>query len=67
MNNAIRHNIYCENCFDPTSELKDAAWNILHENPGTEFGDWQNMLLEQFPLEVVDALGTNPEDIFFGV
>ena len=56
---------YNEDCLDPTtSELKECAWNILHENPGTEFGDWQSMLLEQFPLELVDALGTNPEDIF---
>ena len=21
-------------------ELKQCAWNILYENPGTEFGDW---------------------------
>ena len=41
------------------AELKDAAWNILHENPGTDFGDWQIMLIEQYPTEVVDALGTN--------
>ena len=46
------------------AELKEAAWNILHENPGTDFGDWQNMLIEQYPTEVVDALGTNPFDVF---
>ena len=39
------------------AELKEAAWNILHENPGTDFGDWQMMLIEQYPTEVVDALG----------
>ena len=46
------------------AELKEAAWNILHENPGTDFGDWQMMLIEQYPTEVVDALGTNPPEIF---
>ena len=46
------------------ADLKEAAWNILHENPGTDFGDWQMMLIEQYPTEVVDALGTNPPEIF---
>ena len=44
-------------------ELKQAAWNILHENPGTEYGDWIAMLIEQYPMEVVDALGTNPVEV----
>lgn len=46
------------------ADLKEAAWNILHENPGTDFGDWQMMLIEQYPTEVVDALGTNPSEVF---
>lgn len=46
------------------AELKEVAWNILHENPGTDFGDWQMMLIEQYPTEVVDALGTNPPEVF---
>lgn len=46
------------------ADLKEAAWNILHENHGTDFGDWQMMLIEQYPTEVVDALGTNPPEVF---
>lgn len=46
------------------ADLKEAAWNILHENPGTDFGDWQMKLIEQYPTEVVDALGTNPPEVF---
>lgn len=46
------------------ADLKEAAWNILHENPETDFGDWQMMLIEQYPTEVVDALGTNPPEVF---
>lgn len=44
-------------------DLKQAAWNILHENPGTECGDWIAMLVEQYPTEVVDALGANPFEV----
>ncbi len=29
--------------------LKECAWNILHENPGTEFGDWVTMLMSNTP------------------
>lgn len=46
------------------ADLKEAAWNILHENPGTDFGDWQMMLIEQYPTEVADALDTNPPEVF---
>lgn len=49
---------------DYFAELKRAAWNVLHENPGTEFGDWQHMLIKQYPAEVVDALGTNPPEVY---
>lgn len=45
-------------------ELKEAAWNILHENPDTDLENWKMMLIEQYPTEVVDALGTNPPEIF---
>lgn len=44
-------------------ELKEAAWYILHENPGTDCGDWISMLIEQYPTEVVDALGANPIEV----
>ncbi len=58
--NKIEH----EDATDFNAELKEAAWNILHENPGTDFGSWQEMLVEQYPTEVVDALGTNPPEVF---
>ena len=45
-------------------DLKEAAWNVLHDNPGCEFGDWQDLLIEQYPAEVVDALGNNPFEVF---
>ena len=45
-------------------ELKQCAWNVLHENPGIDCGDWMNILIEQYPTEVVDALGSNPSEAF---
>lgn len=45
-------------------ELKEAAWNILHENSETDLENWKMLLIEQYPTEVVDALGTNPPEVF---
>lgn len=45
-------------------ELKEAAWNILHGNPETDLENWKMLLIEQYPTEVVDALGTNPPEVF---
>lgn len=45
-------------------ELKQCAWNILYENPGTEFGDWMNMLIEQYPTEVMDAIGSHSAEAY---
>lgn len=44
-------------------ELKAAAFEYLLLNPGSEFGDWQQGLISDYPTEVVDALGTNPEEV----
>lgn len=49
---------------DCIAELKEAAWNVLHENPGSEFGDWKSELISQYPAEVVDALGTDSEEVY---
>ena len=46
------------------AELQEAAWNILHENPDTDLESWKTMLIEQYPTEVVDALGTNPPEVY---
>ena len=46
------------------AELKDAAWNVLHDNPGCGFDEWVQTLIEQYPTEVVDAFGSNPAETF---
>ena len=46
-----------ENNQDFYAELKDAAWNVLHENPGYGFDEWIQTLIDEYPSEVVDALG----------
>lgn len=45
-------------------ELKQAAWNILHENPGFGFDEWVQTLMEQYPSEVVDAIGSHPAETY---
>lgn len=49
---------------DCMAELKEAAFEYLLLNPGSEFGDWQTGLVSDYPTEVVDALGTDPEDVY---
>lgn len=53
-----------EDMTDFYGELKEAAWNVLHENPGCDFDIWVQTLIEQYPAEVVDALGSNPSETF---
>lgn len=57
--------MYFEGTPDPLmDELKDAAFEYLLLNPGSEFGDWQQGLIQEYPTEVVDALGTNPHEVY---
>lgn len=44
-------------------ELEDLAWSILHENPGTAFDGWVDMLFEMYPCEIVDALGADEQKV----
>lgn len=46
------------------AELKEAAWNVLHENPGYGFDEWVQTLMEEYPGEVVDAVGSHPAEAF---
>ena len=48
---------------DSRAELREAAFEYLLLNPGSEFGDWQQGLISDYPTEVVDALGTNPVEV----
>lgn len=45
-------------------ELKQCAWNILHENPGYGFDEWVQTLMEQYPSEIVDAIGSHPAETY---
>lgn len=44
-------------------ELKDAAFECLLLYPGSDFPDWRNNLIEQYPAELVDAYGNDPDEI----
>ena len=45
-------------------ELKQCAWNILHENPGIDMDEWIDLLMRQYPAEVVDAIGSHPAEAY---
>ncbi len=45
-------------------ELKQCAWNVLRENPGYSFDEWVQTLMEQYPAEVVDAIGSHPAETY---
>ncbi len=44
-------------------ELKHVAFEAILLNPGSEFDDWQQTLIYEYPSEVVDAYGYDPEDV----
>lgn len=52
---------------DCMQELREAAFECLLLNPGSDFGDWQRDLVEQYPAEVVDALGCDPEEVYAAI
>lgn len=62
--NEVKEDEELDDEVDFYEELKEAAWNILHENPDTDLESWKTLLIEQYPAEVVDALGTNPPEVY---
>lgn len=46
------------------AELQDAAREVLQENPGIDMDAWIDILMRQYPTEIVDAFGTNPTKIY---
>ena len=53
-----------EDAPDLYDDLKEAAWNVLHDNPGCGFDEWSSTLVEQYPTEVVDALGASSKEVY---
>lgn len=45
-------------------QLIEAGWNVIVDNPGIEVEEWICELMRLYPTEVVDALGTNPLEVF---
>lgn len=48
-------------------ELKEAGFEYLLLNPGSDFVNWRQGMIEQYPDTVVDALGSNPEEVYAGL
>ena len=47
---------------DIFEELRYAAFEVLLLHPATTRDTWVQLLLEQYPTEVIDALGTDEEN-----
>lgn len=45
-------------------ELREGAWLILHNEPGTGREEWRQELLSQYPTEVIDTFGTDPAQAY---
>ena len=54
---------FCTNN-ETLEELKAAAFEVLMLNPGSEQNDWANILVQQYSIEVVDAYGNNPPEVY---
>ena len=46
---------------DFLNELRNAAFEVLLLHPGTTRDTWVQTLMEQYAMEVTDALGTDTE------
>ena len=53
-----------EDATDFLQEVKEAAWNIVKENPGIDRSAWIDALIRQYPTEVVDAFGVDPTEVY---
>lgn len=51
-----------EDAPDFYAELRQCAWTVVCENPGCFFDKWTQTLMAEYPGELVDALGIDPED-----
>ena len=49
---------------NPLEVLKEAAFEILKENPGSDFGDWQQEFVSEYGNELVEEYGDNPQDVY---
>lgn len=45
-------------------ELKAVAFEVLLLHPGCEHNDWVNLLVEQYGMELTDAYGTDPAEVY---
>lgn len=61
--NAMRSNDMMES-LEWEQELREGAWLLLHNEPGLDREEWKRELISQYPTEVVDTFGTDPEGAY---
>lgn len=48
-------------------DLLIAGHEVMERNPDVGFDEWVNILMRQYPAEIVDALGTKPDKILYSL
>ena len=48
-------------------ELKSSAFEALLQNPGSEYNDWQQILIENYATKIENVYGSNPSEVFAGL
>lgn len=44
--------------------LQDAAWDVLHDNPGCDMQKWMTTIIKEYPAEIVEKFGSDPRDVY---
>lgn len=45
-------------------ELKQAAFDILCKNPGSDMSDWKDELISEYGNELMEEYGPDPADVY---
>lgn len=45
-------------------DLLTAGHEVMERNPGIDFDKWVDILMYQYPTEVVDAVGSHPAEAY---
>lgn len=43
------------------ADLKDCAWNTLHDNPGISQDDWESLMMYRYGVEICDSFGPHSD------
>lgn len=60
----FQDSIWTEDAPDFIGELVEYGREVMEEDPAQDCQDWINVMIRRYPTEVVDAFGTDPQEVF---